>query len=395
MAMKSITEAKRLSGKVALVRTDTNVPMEGKRVVDTSRLLAAIPTIRYLQRKHCRVVLVGHLGRPTKTEVRFSLKPIAHTLSKLLREPVTVMPLQSGVVAIRGAAEKNVVLLENIRFEKGENENSLELARMLAKVGNVYVNDAFSVSHRTAASLVSITRYVPSFAGLSLLAEVEALERVKKSGLRPVVVIVGGAKVADKLPVIAKLLPRVSAVLVGGAVANTFLLAKGLKTGTSVVDTSVLRQARILMRKAGKKLVLPLDVVVEVTRGKKREPALRQIRALRSSDRILDTGVRTTQLYATYVKKAQTILWSGPLGLVEQPHYRHSTEALGRLVSARARGKAYVVVGGGDTVAFFHQAKLWVDHVCLAGGAMLDFLAGQPMAALKALGYSSRSTRSK
>jgi phosphoglycerate kinase len=296
-----------------------------------------------------------------------------------------VLPLSQGAAALQRAAGSNVVLLENIRFERGEDENSPALARELGRLGQLYVNEAFSVSHRTAASVVGITRHLKSYAGFGLAAEVEALERVRKIGKKPVVAVVGGAKVADKLPVIAKLLPRLSAVLVGGAVANTFLAAKGYNVGASLIDKAVLKEAKSLLRQAGKKIVLPVDVVVDSPRAPRHEGRWKLADEVATRERIVDVGTRTTILFSSYLKQASTILWAGPLGLVEQPNFSHGTLSLARLVSARAHGPAFVLVGGGDTVNFFHHHKLWVDHVSLAGSAMLDQLAGVKLPGLRAL----------
>ncbi|MBI5466466.1 MAG: phosphoglycerate kinase [Candidatus Kerfeldbacteria bacterium] len=396
MPYRLISEISKPSGKTALVRLDTNVPMAGKKVVDDSRLQAALPTLRWLERRGAKIVIVGHLGRPAgKTVASLSLKPIGYLLGKLLRQPVKVLSLKVGAQAIRRAAAQAPVLLENIRFEAGEESNNTALANQLAQMADLYVNEAFSVSHRRAASLVGITSKLPSYAGFHLAAEVEALDKVRRHGKKSVVVIVGGAKVADKLPVIAKLLPRASAVLTGGAVANTFLAAKGYKVGQSLLDKKVVSTARALLRQAGKKIILPVDVIVDNTSTKPKEARWRKVSEIKANESIFDIGTKTTQLYAPYVKSAQTIFWSGTLGRAEQPQWRHATEALASVAAAHARGPAFVVVGGGDTVAFFHQKKMWVDHVSLAGGAMLAFLAGAKLPGLAALGYYARRRKSK
>jgi len=385
---KLVSQAHHLADRVVLVRLETNVPLRGKKVVDDSRLREAIPTIRFLLRRGARLILLGHLGRPHgKYSAKLSLKPIGYALGKLLKQPVKIMEFKRGRDAIRRAAQTSIVLLENIRFEPGEDENSRELAKHLASLGDLYVNEVFSTSHHAAASIVGITRHLPPYAGFALAQEVAALERVRKVGSKPVVLVVGGAKVADKLPVISKLLPRVSAVLVGGAVANTFLLARGYKVGKSLVDRSVLKEARRILRQAKNKIILPLDVIVDKVVTKRHESIWREVNKVKPNESIVDIGTRTTQKFAPYLKQAQTVFWSGPLGLVEEPAWRHGTESLARLASARARGPAYVLVGGGDTVAFFHEKKLWVDHASLAGGAMLQFLAGEKLPGLTALGY--------
>ena len=388
MSLRSIAEVKHLSGKTVLVRIDTNVPLKGKHVVDDSRLREAVPTIRFLERKGAKVILLGHLGRPAgKVVTSLSLKPVGYALGKILRQPVKVLPFTMRPEAIRRAAAAGVVLLENIRFHKGEDSNSQLFARTLSHLGQIYVNEAFSCSHRPSASLVSLARKLPSAAGFQLINEVNSLERVRRRGVKPVVAMIGGAKISDKLPVIKKLSPRSAAVLVGGGVASTLLKAKGYKVGKSLVDAAAAKAAKALCRVAGKKLILPLDVVVDNVDTAPAEARLRRVNQIRNNERIVDLGTASCRLYAKHLKKARTIFWSGPLGLVEEPNWQHATLALGRLVAALARRKAYVVVGGGDTVGFFHQHGLEVDFFSTGGSAMLEFLASEDLPGLIALGY--------
>jgi phosphoglycerate kinase len=388
MAFKSIALAHKLANKFVLVRLDTNIPLQGKRVLDDSKLRMAVPTIRLLERKGARLILLGHLGRPGgKTSAKLSLKPIGYALGKILRQPVKVLPLHAGVETVRRQAEQGLVLLENVRFDKGEDNNDQTFARQIARLGQFYVNEAFACSHRASATIVSLAKKLPSFAGLNLLHEVAALEMVRLNGAKPVVAVIGGAKISDKLPAITKLLPRLSAVLVGGGVANTLLKARGFNVGKSLVDASELKLARQLIKKAGKKLLMPLDVVVDNKRTKKTEAWLRPVEQIKSSEKVVDLGTATCRLYAKHLKKAKTIFWAGPLGMIEEAKWRHATLALGRLVSALAGRKAYVVVGGGETAGFFNQHNLTVDFISTGGSAMLDFLANEPMPGLIALGY--------
>lgn len=388
MPMNTISSVKKLSGKIALVRIDTNVPLRGRKITDDSRLRESLSTVRFLERHGAHVILICHLGRPQGKRLSdLSLKPIGYAFGRLLRRPVKVLPLSVGVDALKREAKRGVVMLENIRFEKGEDENSLGLARRLAALGDIFVNEAFSVSHRAAGSLVAITKFLPSYAGLHLAEEVAALAALKKGRSRPMVALVGGAKVADKLVVIKSLLPKLSYVMVGGAVANTLMSAKKQPVGKSLVDKTVIKQARSLIRQAGKKLVLPVDVIVDKVGTKKREVTWRTAGKVMANERIVDLGTGTTQLYAAHIKRASSVLWSGTLGLAEEHEWAHSSIALGRLVASRARRRCYVVVGGGDTAAFFHQHELAVDYMSSGGGAMLDFLAGAKLPGLAALGY--------
>lgn len=388
MIFKSIATAKNLHGKTALVRIDTNVPLLGKKVLDDSRLKEAVSTIRFLEKRGAKIILLGHLGRPKgKFKSELSLKPIGYALGKLLRQPVRVMPLSSSAEVIKQATAQGLVLLENIRFDKGEDINSSDLAKRLAGLGQIYVNEAFSCSHRQAASIVALPSKLSSFAGLGLVHEVEALEKVRRSGRKPVLAIIGGAKISDKLPVIAKLLPRLKAVLVGGGVANNFLKAKGYKIGRSLYSQAEVKIAKSLLRRAGKKIILPVDVLVDQPKTKQAEAWLKKVNAISFNDKIVDIGIESCIIFSNYLKKAGTIFWSGPLGLVEEPNWRHATLAIGRLVSALARRRVYVVVGGGDTTSFFYQHSLSADYFSTGGSAMLAFLAGEKLPGLAALGY--------
>lgn len=389
MALKSIIHAKNLANKYVLVRIDANVPLAGKQVVDDTRLKDVVPTIRFLQKHHAHIILVSHLGRPGgKTDPSLTLKPVGYRLGKILRQPVKVLPHASKPETIINTAKQCLVLLENIRFDKGEDSNSKKLAQALARLGQIYVNEAFSCSHRATASMVALPQKLPSYAGLQLLTEINSLENIRRAGKKPVVAIIGGAKIADKLPVIEKLLPRLSAVLVGGGVANNLLKAKGFKIGKSIFEAKELASAKRLVRRAGKKLILPIDVVVDNVGTKKLEARIKPINKVSSTDKIVDLGTETCRLYAKYIKKSKTVFWSGPLGMVEETKWRHASLALGRLVSARSSSQAFVVVGGGDTVGFFHTHNLHVDFFSTGGSAMLAFLAGEPMPGLVSLGYN-------
>lgn len=389
--LRSIASAKNLQGKVVLVRIDTNVPLSGKHILDDSRLRQVVPTIRLLERKGAGIILIGHLGRPGgKAVANLSLKPVGYALGKILRQPVKVLPHTKSAEEIKRQAGQGIVMLENIRFLKGEDSNSQELAKWLARLGNLYVNEAFSCSHRAAASLVALPRKLPAFAGLSLIHEVESLERVRKSGAKPVVAIIGGAKIGDKLPVIEKLLPRLSVALTGGGVANTFLKARGYKVGDSLVDKTEVKEAKRLLKKFPKKIMVPLDVVVDMTKTKLHEAWLKRVEDIGNRDKIVDIGTESSILYAKHIKKAATIFWGGPLGQVEEENWRHSTLALGRLASSVAKRRTYVVVGGGETVGFFHQYGLEVDFFSTGGGAMLEFLAGIDLPGISVLNQSRK-----
>ncbi|MFA4936682.1 MAG: phosphoglycerate kinase [Patescibacteria group bacterium] len=383
MKLKVINQANNFAGKRVIVRVDFNVPLIRGRVADNARIIAALPTIRFLERQQVKqIVLVSHLGRPDGKIVKsLSLKPVAKELSKLLRQQVKFIPL-----AKLGVNEKHfIILLENIRFLPGEEANDFKLAKNIAKFGDIFVNEAFSVAHHMGASFVAISKYLPVYAGLELAAEVAALEKFKKQGRQSTIAIIGGAKVEDKLPIIEKILSKVDNVLVGGVVANTFLKAKGLAIGKSLFGKQLLKQAKVILRVGKNKIVLPYDVIVDTVGTKKKETTAVLVNKVKSNHKILDLGTETIRQYSRYVKKAKIIFWSGTMGLAEKNTYSHGTWSLARLVSARARGRTFVMVGGGDTINFFHQKKLWVDYESLAGGAMLDYIVGKKLPGLKSL----------
>lgn len=385
MSLKSLSQLNNLSGKRALVRVDFNVPIKGRRVIDNSRLVAALPTIRFLEKKGVRsIILLAHLGRPDGQVVSdLSLKPVAKELQKLLRQKINFCSLDNF--------EKNqsigISLLENIRFFKEEETGDRVFAKRLVKLGDFFVNEAFSASHHVSASLVTITKYLPVYAGLGLEQEVFYLSKLINQVARPAVAIIGGAKVEDKLPVINYLAKNFDHLLIGGLVANNFIKAQGLNIGQSLYNKIFLTEAKKIFKKYSRKIILPSDVVVDVVGTKKKETTKTLINKIKSKHNILDVGPQTAAEFAGVIKKARTVFWAGPLGNTDLKVYSHGTLAVGRVASARARGRALVVIGGGDTVAFFHTHKLWVDHYSTAGGALLKFLSGEILPALKVLGY--------
>ncbi len=385
---KSIAEHYNIKGKTALVRIGCDVPMQGKKIVDDSRLREILPTIRFLEKHGAYIILVGHLGRPGgKVVSSLSLKPIGYHLGKLLRQPVKVIPINYGYKKIISEAKSGVVLLENIRFEVGEDSNDNNLAKNLARLADFFVNEAFSVSHRESASLCGVAKYLPSFAGLTLYHEITTLKKFM-SPRRKIksVAIIGGAKVADKLPVIKSLLKKVDYVLTGGAVANTLLKAKGREVGVSLIDKDDLSIARVLVRGSARVLVLPKDVVV----SKGARGLIKFATKLSVRDKIIDLGPLTTALYLKYLKTARIIFWAGSLGITEHKVGSQSTLAIGKFLSKMSHGSTQVLVGGGDTGSFLINQGLKVTHISTAGGALLEFLAGHKLPALMALGYYER-----
>ena len=378
------------SGKRVLVRVDFNAPLDGVRITDDTRLRAAIPTIQALRSQGARVILVSHLGRPKGgPDDRYRMGPVAARLAELLDMPVATTPAVVGPKAEAAVATLkpgDVLLLENVRFEPGEEKNDPTLAANLARLADVYVNDAFGAAHRAHASTAGVAAFLPAYAGLLMEREVAALGRVVDSPERPFVAILGGAKVSDKLAVIGNLLDKVDALLIGGGMANTFLLAEGLDIGGSLAEPDLVDQANDLARKArarGVALLLPSDVVVA---GAIDAPTGTVV----ASDRvptgaaIFDIGPATVAAYAERIATAKTIFWNGPMGVAEKAPFAAGTRGVAEAV---AEAPGFSVVGGGDSVAAIEQLGLAerIDHISTGGGASLELVEGRVLPGIAAI----------
>jgi phosphoglycerate kinase len=382
-----------LQGKRALVRVDYNVPLDtGGQIADDTRIRATLPTIRaLLERGVASVVLMSHLGRPGgKPNPALSLRPAAARLGELLGRPVTMLDDCVGPAveaAVKALGPGDAALLENLRFHAEEEANDPAFARQLAALGDVYVNDAFGAAHRAHASTEGVARLLPSAAGLLMQAEIEALSRVLHRPEPPVAIILGGAKISDKIGVIDNLLGRADAILIGGGMANTFLKAQGKAIGRSLVEEDKVAEAGRLIDAAaarGVTLALPVDVVVapEVAAAAPRRTV--SVDAVGASDRILDIGPATAERFAALIGGARTIVWNGPMGVFEVEPFAAGTRAVAMAV---ADSPAYSLVGGGDSVAAIEQAGLAdrISHVSTGGGASLEFLEGQTLPGVKVL----------
>jgi phosphoglycerate kinase len=391
MAKLSIRDVE-LQGKRVFLRVDFNVPIEKGQVIEAWRIEAALPTIQYALDRGARVVLASHLGRPKgKRDPKYSLQPVAQKLAELLGQDVPLAPdcIGAEVMAlVDRLAEGQVLLLENLRFHPGEEQNDPEFARQLALLADLYVNDAFGAAHRAHASIEGITRFVSlAAAGFLMERELEYLGRLLTEPERPFVVILGGAKVSDKILVIENLLARADAVLIGGAMAYTFLRAKGEEVGASRVESDQLELARKLMTEAETRSVafhLPVDhVVLERTDG---ETQVRVVRTEEFPEEAvgMDIGPETTRLFAAKIARARTVFWNGPLGVFEQPPFDRGTVAIARAV---AECSGVTVVGGGDSLAAVRQAGVAgrITHLSTGGGATLEFLAGIELPGVRAL----------
>jgi phosphoglycerate kinase len=391
--LRSLKQIRNLSGKRILVRVDFNVPLSRKRVVDDSRLQAVLPTINYLLEKKARIILISHLGRPQGKDKRYSLAPLARYLTKLVNREVKF--LDWSFEKIKSRLNNNnlsqIVLLENLRFFPEEEKNGLGFAKKLAELAEIYVNDAFSVSHRIHASVVGITKYLPSYAGFLLEKEVKVLSSLLEKPKKPFVVLLGGAKISDKIGVIKNLVKKADKILLGGALINNFYQAMGYKVGSSLVEKEGVKLANQLLK--NKKILLPQDVVVGTKDGKKvkvvkiEKEGQRRFFICSKEEAILDIGPKTILEYANYLKKAKTLVWNGPMGLYEVKTFSHGTLALARLFASRSQGLAFGVAGGGETIDALNRTGMreYVDWVSTGGGAMLEFLAGKLLPGIKPL----------
>jgi phosphoglycerate kinase len=374
-----------LAGKRVLIRVDFNVPVKDGRVTSEARIVAALPTIREALARGAAVILMSHLGRPKEGafDPALSLRPVARRLAELLGRPVPLIREWIDGFEIAGG---EVVLCENVRFNPGEKKNAPALARKLARLCDIFVMDAFGTAHRAEASTHGVAKYAPvACAGPLLMAELEALERVLKKPVRPVVAIVGGSKVSTKLKVLRSLARQVDQLIVGGGIANTFIAAAGHPVGKSLYEKDLVAEARRLAGKGFRASIpVPVDVVVAKAVSPKAAASTRPVDKVGPADLILDIGPRTAELYARLVARAGTIIWNGPVGVFEIDRFGRGTR---RLAQAIARSRAFSVAGGGDTLAALEKYRLTGDisYVSTGGGAFLEFLDGTVLPAVAVL----------
>jgi len=377
-----------VTGKKVLVRVDFNVPIKDGKVGDDTRIQAARPTINYLLERDSSLILCSHLGRP-KGEVKpeFSLRPVAEYLGKVLDQPVAFADDCIGPQAEEAASQlkpKEILLLENTRFHAGEKKNDPEMAKQLAGLADIYVNDAFGSAHRAHASTEGVAQFLPSVAGFLMEKEIRYLGQAISDPARPFLAILGGAKISDKIGVIKNLLGKADQVLIGGGMANTFFKAQGYPVGDSLVEDEVLQVARELVKSAENQLRLPVDVVIGDAFSDDAKKKVMSMGPIPEGWRILDIGPETVANFGKLISEAGTVAWNGPMGVFEFPSFAVGTNGV---AAAIADSQATTIIGGGDSVAAVKQAGLAgnVTHISTGGGASLEMLEGKTLPGLAAL----------
>ncbi len=376
-----------LKGKRVLIREDLNVPIKNGEVTSDIRIRAALPTIKDAMKAGAQVILMSHLGRPEEGtfEEQFSLAPVAKRLTELLKKEV---PLISHWTNGFRLGDKPIVLLENVRFNKGETENDLDLAKKMADLCDVFVMDAFATSHRAEASTCGIIQFAPiACAGPLLVNELEALQKIMLNPKRPVVAIVGGSKVSTKLSLLEALSQKVDCLIVGGGIANTFIAAEGYTVGRSLYEPDLIDEAERLMTSAksrGAEIPVPTDVIVAEKLSEEAESSVRLVSQVDDNEKIFDIGPDTIAALTAIIKKAKTILWNGPVGAFEVKQFSEGTRAIAKAI---ADSSGFSVAGGGDTLAAIEAYNIAnkIDYISTGGGAFLTFLEGKPLPAIVAL----------
>jgi len=390
--IKDLDDAQ-VRGKRALVRVDFNVPLdENGQITDDTRIRASLPTIELLLERQARTIIISHLGRPKgKPDPKYSLQPVSKRLEELCGSRVTFVESTDSDEALQASQNLKsgeILLLENTRFLGGEEKNDPRLSRALAELGDFFVNDAFGSAHRAHSSTVGVAEHLrPAVAGLLMKSELDFLGSALSNPVKPFVAILGGAKISGKIDVIEQLLPKVDALLIGGAMACTFYRAMGLETGKSLVEEDRVEMAKALLDRAGAKLTLPHDVIVAPSMDRGSEAKSVSRNAVPKDQAVFDIGPQTAASFSRAIASARTVVWNGPMGVFETPPFDNGTRAIAQAMANATSTGTTTIVGGGDSAAAVTEAGLEkkMSHVSTGGGASLEFLEGKKLPGVEIL----------
>ncbi len=382
-----------LKGKKVLLRVDLNVPMKNGAITETSRIEKIIPTINLLVEKQAKIIIMSHIGRPKgKVVEEMSLKPISEKLSFLLKKKVLFnkdVINENTLLEINKISNGSIIMLENIRFNEGEETNDKEFSKKMSTLGDIYINDAFSCSHRSHASVEGITKYIPSYFGLQITEEINALKKLTSEIKEPVSLIIGGSKISTKIKIINNLIKKFNNIIIVGGMANTMLKHTGVSVGKSICEYECAPLVKEIIENSKKyncDITLPKDVIVSKSlNGNGKE---KNINEIDENDMILDIGSKTISSIETTINKSKTVLWNGPAGYFENPNFQNGTKKILELISQKTKNdKIFSVAGGGETVAAINKFKKFdsFTFVSTAGGAFLEYLEGKTLPAIKAL----------
>ncbi len=391
--MNYIKDQKNLDGKIILLRLDLNVPLKNGIISDDTRIVKILPTLEFLIKNNSKIIIISHIGRPKgKWNEIFSMKPVCEYINKKINSQVKL--IKKNIFELKkeelfSNSKDQIVFLENIRFYKNEEENDMNFSKHLASLGDLFINDAFSCSHRAHASLCEITKYIPSYAGIQFEAEVNALEKVTKNIKKPITCIIGGSKISTKISIIKNLIPRFDNIIIVGGMANNLLKYKGHSIGKSIQETNCETNIDDIFETSKNypcSIILPEDVAVGKTMDDRAK--IKELNQIENDDIILDIGPKTINKVKSIINKSKTILWNGPAGYFENPQFSKGSIAIGNQIANQNKlGQIFSVAGGGDTFALINIIDIFdnFNFVSTAGGAFLEYLEGKELPGIKAL----------
>jgi phosphoglycerate kinase len=391
--MRSIKDETNLNQKKVLLRLDLNVPLNNGKITDTTRIDKIVPTINFLLKSGAKIIILSHLGRPKgKVVNELSLKPICEELKNKLNENIRLV--SKNIKEIKSTDlfneyDEKIVVLENLRFYKEEEKNDNSFAKNLASLADIYVNDAFSCSHRAHASILEITKFIPSYAGLQLNLEIEALTKITSEIKKPITCIIGGSKISSKINIIKNLIPKFNNIIIVGGMANNILKYKGYEIGKSIQESDcdqIIEEIFSLSKKVGCKIIYPEDVIIG--KNLNGSPEIKELNNISKDELILDIGPKTIKIINQLIEESSTILWNGPAGYFENSNFaKGSMDIANKIVEKNKKNTIYSVAGGGDTVALLNNVGVTshFNFVSTAGGAFLEYLEGKELPGIKAL----------